>query len=286
MKFFRSNFSRRVLVQNAGLVAGAGLLGLGTGAVGQSARSNGKPRALALIGDRYHNPDYIRVSLDKVFKDLDIPIDYTIQYDQISAALLKNYQLLLILRDGMIWPDGYLGPDAYTAYEADLETPKTFPDPKPVTWITEEQGAAIKDFVTAGNGFYAFHNCSHISLSSKNYREVMGGAYISHPPLRPFQVRASANKHPITDGMSPFIVYDEQHYVIYDKDPKYVILEAENIDGLRFEDLGTKSISGWAYDFGKGRVVFTAVGHTIHAMWAPQYIEIQKRSIRWLLKEL
>jgi type 1 glutamine amidotransferase len=286
MKFFRSNFSRRVLVQNAGLVAGAGLLGLGTGAVGQSARSNGKPRALALIGDRYHNPDYIRVSLDKVFKDLDFPIDYTIQYDQISAALLKNYQLLLILRDGMIWPDGYLGPDAYTAYEADLETPKTFPDPKPVTWITEEQGAAIKDFVTAGNGFYAFHNCSHISLSSKNYREVMGGAYISHPPLRPFQVRASANKHPITDGMSPFIVNDEQHYVIYDKDPKYVILEAENIDGLRFEDLGTKSISGWAYDFGKGRVVFTAVGHTIHAMWAPQYIEIQKRSIRWLLKEL
>ena len=286
MKFFRSNFSRRVLVQNAGLVAGAGLLGLGTGAVGQSARSNGKPRALALIGDRYHNPDYIRVSLDKVFKDLDIPIDYTIQYDQISAALLKNYQLLLILRDGMIWPDGYLGPDAYTAYEADLETPKTFPDPKPVTWITEEQGAAIKDFVTAGNGFYAFHNCSHISLSSKNYREVMGGAYISHPPLRPFQVHASANKHPITDGISPFMVNDEQHYVIYDKDPKYVILEAENVDGLRFEDLGTKSISGWAYDFGKGRVVFTAVGHTIHAMWAPQYIEIQKRSIRWLLKEL
>jgi type 1 glutamine amidotransferase len=288
MKLFGTNFSRRALVRNAGMVAGAGLLGLGTGATveSQSAPTKGKPRALALIGDRYHNPDYIRVSLDKVFKDLDIPIDYTIQYDQISAALLKNYQLFLILRDGMIWPNGYLGPDAYTAYEADLETPKTFPDPKPTTWITEEQGAAIKDFVTAGNGFYAFHNCSHISLSSKNYREVMGGAYIGHPPLRPFQVHASTNKHPITDGMSPFIVNDEQHYVIYDKDPRYVILEAENIDGLRFEDLGTKSISGWAYDFGKGRVVFTAVGHTIHAMWAPQYIEIQKRSIRWLLKEL
>src|ERR1700689_1010950 len=282
---------RRDLLKNAGAVAAAGALGT-SGALAasqvptsQSGRSGG-PRALALIGDRFHNPDYIRVSLDKVFKDLNIPIYYTIQNDQISASLLKKYQLLVILRDGMIWPNGYLGPDAYTAYEADLETPKTFPDPKPMTWITEEQGAAIKDFVTAGNGFYAFHNCSHISLSSKNYREVMGGAYISHPPLRPFQVHASANKHPITDGMSPFMVNDEQHYVIYDKDPKYVILEAENIDGLRFEDLGTKSISGWAYDFGKGRVVFTAVGHTIHAMWAPQYIEIQKRSVRWLLKEL
>jgi type 1 glutamine amidotransferase len=285
MRLSRTSFSRRTLVQRAGMLAGAGLLGLGTSAPVQS-QAKGKPRALALIGDRYHNPDYIRVSLDKVFKDLNIPIDYTIQYDQISAGLLKNYQLLLILRDGMIWPDGYLGPDAYAAYEANLETPKTFPDPKPVTWITEEQGAAIKEFVNAGNGFYALHNCSHISLSSKNYREVMGGAYISHPPLRPFQVHATANKHPITDGMSPFIVNDEQHYVTYDKDPKYIIMEAENIDGLKFEDLGTKSISGWAYDFGKGRVVFTAVGHTIHAMWNPQYLEIQKRSVKWLLRDL
>jgi type 1 glutamine amidotransferase len=285
MRLSRTSFSRRTLVQRAGMLAGAGLLGLGTSAPVQS-QGKGKPRALALIGDRYHNPDYIRVSLDKVFKDLNIPIDYTIQYDQISARLLKDYQLLLILRDGMIWPDGYLGPDAYAAYEANLETPKTFPDPKPVTWISEEQGAAIKDFVAAGNGFYALHNCSHISLSSKNYREVMGGAYISHPPLRPFQVHATANKHPITDGMSPFIVNDEQHYVTYDKDPKYIIMEAENIDGLKFEDLGTSSISGWAYDFGKGRVVFTAVGHTIHAMWNPQYLEIQKRSVRWLLKDL
>jgi len=284
---FRTKLSRRTLVQNAGVVAGAGLLGLGSGAVeSQATPGSGKPRALALVGDRYHNPDYIRVSLDKVFQDLGIPIDYTIDYAQISAGLLKSYQLLVILRDGMIWPGGYLGPDAYTAYEADLETPKTFPEPKPVMWIREDQGAAIKDFVSAGNGFYALHNCSHISLSSKDYREVMGGAYIGHPPLRPFQVRATANKHPITDGVTPFIVNDEQHYVAYDKDPKYVILEAENIDGLKYEDLGTKSISGWAYDFGKGRVVFTAVGHTIHAMWNPQYIEIQKRSIRWLLREL
>jgi type 1 glutamine amidotransferase len=290
MKRLGTSISRRSLFRSAGLAAGAGLIGL-TSSKGQSAsagaaQGNGKPRALALIGDRYHNPDYIRVSLDKVFKDLHIPVDYTIQYDQISESLLRNYQVLVILRDGMIWPDGYLGPDAYTAYEASLETPMTFPNPTPVAWITEEQGAAIKDFVNAGNGFYALHNCSNISLSSKNYRDVMGGAYISHPPLRPFQVRATPNKHPITEGINPFMVTDEQHYVNYDKDPKYIILEAQNLDGLAFQNLGTKSISGWAYDFGQGRVVFTAVGHTIHAMWTPEYLEIQKRSIRWLLKEL
>jgi len=40
--------------------------------------SNTVSRALALIGDRYHNADYIRLSLNKVFGALSIPIDYTI----------------------------------------------------------------------------------------------------------------------------------------------------------------------------------------------------------------
>jgi type 1 glutamine amidotransferase len=291
MKIPGKTFSRRTVVQNLGLAAGGGILGLAGAKVVQPqalehGSGPGKPRALALIGDRYHNSDYIRVSLDKTFKALNIPIDYTVLYDQISGDLLKNYQLFLVLRDGMIWPDGYLGPDAYTDYSKNLENAADFPNPKPVMWMTEEQGAAIKEFVSAGNGFYALHNCSHISLTSKNYREVMGGAYIGHPPLRPFRVKPTQNNHPITQGISEFIVNDEQHYVTYDKDPKYVLLEAENVDGLTFQDLGPKSISAWAYDFGKGRVVFTAVGHTIHAMWEPQYLEIQKRSIQWLLKEI
>jgi type 1 glutamine amidotransferase len=186
----------------------------------------------------------------------------------------------------MIWPDGYLGPDAWSDYSKNLENAADYPNQKAVMWMTEDQGAAIKDFVNLGNGFYALHNCSHISVTSKNYREVMGGAYIGHPPLRPFRVRASENQHPITHGMSDFVVNDEQHYVEYDKDKKYILLEAENVDGLTYENLGPKSISGWAYDFGSGRVVFTAVGHTIHAMWTPQYLEIQKRAIRWLLKQI
>jgi type 1 glutamine amidotransferase len=212
--------------------------------------------------------------------------DYTIQYASISRELLKNYQLLLILRDGMIWPDGYLGPDAYTAYEQGLENKTEFPAAKSQSWMTEEQGAAIQEFVKAGNGFYALHNSSHISLSSKNYRDVMGGAYVGHPTLRPFKVYIKNHDHPITSGLEDFIVNDEQHFVTYDKDPKYILAEADNLDRLNYEDHGSKSIAAWAYDYGKGRVAFTAVGHTIHALWVPQHVELQKRVIRWLLKDL
>ena len=256
------------------------------GVLAGCASAQPRRRVLALIGDRYHNPDYIRVGLNKVFDGMNLTVDYTIHYDELTAAKLKGYQLFLCLRDGMIWPDGYLGPDAYTAYAAGLENRKDFPEAKPAQWLKEEQAVALKEFVMAGNGFYSLHNNSHVSLSSKTYRDVQGGAYIGHPPLRPFEVRASKNAHPITQGLKPFITNDEQHYVEYDKDPKHIILEAENIDGLTFDKHGTKSVAGWAYDYGKGRVVFTAVGHTIHALWAGEHTKMQRRAVQWLLKDL
>jgi hypothetical protein len=51
-------------------------------------------------------------------------------------------------------------------------------------------------------------------------------------------VHATQNAHPITQGMKPFIVNDEQQYVDYDKDPRYIILESENLDGLTYPGRG------------------------------------------------
>ena len=283
----RSAISRRRLLKSIGALASGGVLLDPREESSALPTDDKRPRALALIGDRYHNADYIRVALNKLFLDLNLPIDYTINYDQISALLLRPYRLFVVLRDGMIWPDGYLEPNDYE-YSHSLENNSAWPKEQSERWITEEQGKAIKDFVEAGGALYALHNSSHISLSSKDYREVMGGAYISHPALRPFKVSVVNKEHPITRDVQDFIVNDEQHFVTYDKDPNYILLRSENIDGLtdisEGKDLGAKAIAGWAYDFGKGRMAFTAVGHTLHAMWEPEYFKLQKNAVRWLLK--
>ncbi len=270
--------SRRTLLKQ--VVAGAGLATIAFG------QPKGARRAFALIGDRYHNADYIRVALTKMFEGQRFTVDYTNNYDLLSAKVLKDYQLFVCLRDGMIWPDGYLGPDAYTSYEAGLENKTEFPEPKSQNWLKEEQAVALKEFVAAGNGFYSMHNNSHVSLSSKTYRDVQGGAYIGHPPLRPFRVKVVNKSHPITEGIKDFIVNDEQHYVAYDKDKKYILLESENVDGLTYEKLGAKAIAGWAYDYGKGRVVFTAPGHTIHVLWVPEHLKLQRRAVQWLIRDI
>jgi hypothetical protein len=205
------------------------------------------PRTLALVGDRFHNSAYIRVSLDRLFSELALPIDYTTNYDYLSKDLLGRYQLFVCFRDGMIWPSGFLGPDQYTDYERFLEQGYNFGRPParevPTKWMTEQQGEAIRDFVQGGKGFYALHNSSDISRSCKSYRDVMGGVYAGHPPLRPFKVRVVNKDHPVTEGVNDFMVNDEQHYVIYDKDSKDIILRAENIDGLAYRNLAGQSRS-------------------------------------------
>jgi type 1 glutamine amidotransferase len=299
-----TSISRRDVLRNVGGVAAAGALGAlempaSAGAQNLQSSTNGGPRTLALIGDRPHNADYIRVGLDRVFKDLNLQVDYTTNYYDLSAHLLEPYQLFVAFRDNMIWPGGYVEPPAYRDYVAGLENPGQFPPEKWEAWITEEQGEAVKNFVAAGNGFYSMHNNAFVSRSSKNYREVQGGVALGHPPLRPFKVRIVNKNHPVTQGVEDFMVTDEQHFAIYDKDPKNILLHSENLDGLTFttnyqdsndpnpgppKNMGTTGISGWAHEYGQGRVVFTAMGHTIHALWPPEYVKMQKNAVRWLLK--
>jgi len=285
----RSRVMRREILRNLGALGVSGVI-LNSGraeevraAIQNATRGPNRPRVLALIGDRFHSADYIRVALGRLFRELNLPVDFTINFEEIEAARLQNYRLLVIFRDGLNWPGGYLGPDAYP-YASGLENSEDWPQAPYEGWITEEQGKAIREFVQAGNGLYAYHNSSNVSLFSKNFREVMGGAYLGHPALRPFQVKVVNREHPITQGVQDFMVNDEQHYVTYDKESKYVILRSENIDGLNYGSHGATAIGGWAYDYGKGRVVFTAVGHTIHALWQPEYFKIQKNAVRWLLR--
>ena len=121
----KREISRRDMLKNAGLaIGGLGVSNALTTAAQTSTGFSG-PRTLALIGDRYHNADYIRTTLDRLFEELGLPINYTANYNELSAELLKPYHLFICFRDNMIWPEGYLGPGQWTD-AGFLENPEDF----------------------------------------------------------------------------------------------------------------------------------------------------------------
>jgi hypothetical protein len=265
------------------------------GALAAPARAARKATAFALIGDRYHNSDYIRTALNRtIAKDLGVSIDFCDETKMLNAETLNGYKLLIILRDGMIWPDGY--PDETTnAAWVNTGKPKLVFDPptpppaaKPAFWITPEQGKAVKDFVNAGGSALFLHNVTHVGLTEKNFREVLGAAYMGHPPIRTFKVKVTNSNHPIAKGVKDFVVTDEQHYMEYDGDKKNIFLESVNEEGLTHrhqgKDWGTTAPAGWAYDYGKGRIAYLSPGHMLVVLWNPEYIKLQQNAVKWLMR--
>ncbi len=216
-----------------------------------------RPRALALIGDRYHSPTYIRDGLIPALVRENIPVTFITDVTQLNAESLKDHQLLIILRDGMNWPDGF--------------------DKPAVKWMTDAQQQAIWDFVSNGGGFLALHNSQGIYPPNGLYYKLFGGDYGGHPKPYVFTVRIDDKNHPITKGVEDFEIYDEQHTVKYYRDRQHMLMRTMARDNLA-------AAGGWWWEEGKGRFAYLSPGHTPDALNHPMMQRLMRNAMNWLLR--
>ena len=162
------------------------------------ARSAQEATAFGLIGDRYHNSDYVRVGLGRTIqKEMGITIDFRDETRMLNAETLAGYRLLIILRDGMVWPDGYPDETTNAAWVATGRPPLTFDPPTPQTsakpqfWMQPEQGKSVRAFVDGGGSALFLHNVTHVGLTDVNFRQGQGDEHeASH-----YERRARFRRH-------------------------------------------------------------------------------------------
>ncbi len=257
----------------------------------QLAAHGHRARVLALIGDRYHNADYIRLHLKRLFAEATTEFEYTVNYEWFTgdgaASLLADRSLLCIFRDGLNFPSGYIGPEAYSHYILNLmEDP---PDPERQSWVTDSFASAVEEFVNDGGSLFCFHNTLSIACFSEAFRRVVAGAYDGHPPERNWRVLPTRSDHRLLSGVEEFVITDEQHFPLYDGPPENILLRGVNTDGLGFtSDSGLPStcdsVVAWAHEYGRGRVVVCTIGHNLDALWKPSALRFQINALKWLLE--
>jgi type 1 glutamine amidotransferase len=280
----KMKMTRRSLVSALG-VAGAAVPLAET--AGAQSRNNGAV-ALCITGDESHNSDVYRTAFQATLvKDAGISIDFSDEEKLITYDNLKRYKLLILFRNGTRHPGGYTNIQGKIVCEPPMQRKfdRTF-----VASISEDQCKDIKRWVEEGGSLWGWHNNSRLSLMRQDYRDLQGATIIGHPPIRPFKVKIINHDHPITKGVNDFVVTDEQHFLVYEKDPKHVLAMSVQEDGLTYQAGKDRQPSNtceaaWAYDYGKGRVCFFAPGHDMAALWNPEYEKMQRNAAKWLLRE-
>ena len=158
----------------------------------------GKSTAFALIGDRYHNSDYIRTALGKTLgRELGLTIDFSDEVTLLNADTLQGYKLLILFRDAMQWPNGY---DA--TQPAGVISVPPLPDVERVVvnWMTPEQGQAVQEFVMGGGSALLYHNVTYIAAVNPAFRDVLGAATEGHPRCAPLRCRSPIPTIPLHRG--------------------------------------------------------------------------------------
>jgi type 1 glutamine amidotransferase len=240
-----------------------------------SAISADKIRCLILTGDSdYSHPwqpnvPFMRSMLINTGR-FDVRVEEEVR--GITAATLASYDVLVQYYYGPRWGDA-----------------------------TEH---AVEEFMRSGKGMIAVHGVTYgpfFGQAGGNptepkrrmegepwnaYIDMLGMNWkienIGHARRRTFPVKWVDHEHPISKGLPPTFIADDELYHKIDLKPNVHVLATAYDDPIG----GSASTSKdepmvWTTPFGQGRVVVTTLGHDLLAMTQPGFIQLFTRGAEW-----
>jgi predicted dehydrogenase/type 1 glutamine amidotransferase len=134
----------------------------------------------------------------------------------------------------------------------------------------EEQG--LLRFVADGKGLMGLHTATITFPQSAGYKRLIGGWLDGHAPYGPFPVKIADTHHPVTAGLSDFVITDELYACTYD--PLVKVLAT-----ARWKDKDQPMV--WTKPYGKGRVCYVALGHDAAAFADANFRRLVHRACAW-----
>ena len=129
----------------------------------------------------------------------------------------------------------------------------------------ESQKVALLDFVRSGKGFVGIHNATDTFYKWPEYGEMIGGYFQGHPWTQEVTIKVEDAGHPATAMLGKsFKVFDEIYtFTSWDRKKTHVLMSLDNssVDLSKGTRPDKDYAMGWCHTYGKGRVIYTALGH-------------------------
>ncbi|MDB4468096.1 ThuA domain-containing protein [Verrucomicrobiales bacterium] len=175
--------------------------------------------------------------------------------------------------------------------------PKDWPGDKTEQKKAQDREARLKGnllaFVREGKGLAGMHSATDTYKKWKEYNDMMGGAFVSHPwhkkvPLKNLDPTSPVNAAFSTEG---FEVTDEIYQFRDDTalrgDRRMLLeLDADKMDLSK----GSRGDRGypvsWIDTYGRGRVFYCSLGHRDEIFWNPAVLKHYLAGIQYALGDL
>ncbi|MDQ0229010.1 ThuA domain-containing protein [Metabacillus malikii] len=211
-------------------------------------------RIIAVLGDYYHPKERIVDSLHHAVKfiseleDIDL---VEIQLEQLCSELGKKPDAVILFKENRINPT----------------------DEKVDTWMTEEIGTAITEYVNQGGGWLGWHSGLASYPPDSNYIKLLKGHFEYHPELHQ-QVKYTSVDGNDSFGAVAFDILDEHYFVNVNEAETNIFLTSQSEDG--------HSVAGWSHSFGNGRVSCLTPAHNKEGLENGEFIKLLAKTIKWV----
>lgn len=148
--------------------------------------------------------------------------------------------------------------------------------------IEKPELAGLTAAVRAGTGLAGCHGMMCDAFRNEpEYQFMTGGQWVSHPGnIIDYRVNITDPADPIMAGLADFDYRSEQYYMHVD--PSNTVLATTRFSGEHLADVtGVVMPVVWTRHYGKGRVFYSALGHTSAEFAVPEMATIFERGALW-----
>jgi type 1 glutamine amidotransferase len=137
---------------------------------------------------------------------------------------------------------------------------------------------ALDRFVREGGGILAVHSATASFKQAVRYTDMLGGRFVSHPPVGPLEIRAAAGADEIFGVIAPFIATDEAYRHELQDDIR-VHFVARPVAGAAEE-----APLVWTRSHGAGRICYFGAGHCAASLRHPGMVRILQAGLAWVCR--
>jgi len=152
--------------------------------------------------------------------------------------------------------------------------------------ISGEAERALLNAVSDGVGVGGWHGgMGDAFRQNTGYQFMVGGQWVAHPGnIIDYTVNIVEKENPIVAGIADFPMHSEQYYMHTDPGNHVIATTRFNGDHASWID-GTVMPVVWTRHYGKGRVFYSSLGHTLEDFErSPQILEITVRGLLWAIR--